>query len=65
MIQLHSILFCVQFKSLINSPAKQKFAAVSPRVFFELVFHSSNNFALYDEVFLKFSYSDGPLALVS
>jgi hypothetical protein len=39
------------------SPEKQNFAGVS-----ELVFQSSNNFAFYDEVFLKFAYSERPVA---
>jgi hypothetical protein len=33
-------------------------AVVSRGSFAELVFHSSNNFAFYDEVFLKFSYTE-------
>ena len=34
-------------------------------VFFELKFHLPNNFALYDELFLKYGYSERPLALIS
>ena len=33
--------------------------------FSELEFHSPNNFAFYDELFVKYGYSERPLAIVS
>ena len=55
-MQLQSILFCVQYKSLIDNPEKQKFAGVSPRGFFWTCFSLVKycNFAFHDEEFLKF-----------
>jgi hypothetical protein len=51
----------VQIPHNIDSPERQNFAGVSPRGFSELVFHSSNSFAFYDEMFLKFDLSERPL----
>ena len=34
-------------------------------VFSELEFHLPNNFAFYDELFLKYGYSERPLAIIS
>ena len=33
--------------------------------FSELEFHSPNNFAFYDELFLKYGYSERSLAIIS
>ena len=33
--------------------------------FSELKFHSPNNFAFYDELFLKYGYSEEALAIIS
>jgi hypothetical protein len=63
-MQLQSILFCVQFKSLIDGQAKQTFCWCFLRGFsWTCFFYSSNDFgfAFYDEVFLNFAYSESYL----
>ena len=60
------MLFCVLFKFLKGGKKNNKSLLVFLHgVFSELEFHSPNNFAFYDELFLKYSYSERLLAIIS